>query len=201
MSIDTAIGVSPPIVLHMGAILSRISGEEFFRFCAANPDLRIERTESGDLIIMPPATGTSGRRNSALHGQLVVWSEADRTGVTFDSSTGFELPNGSTRSPDSAWVRRERWDALSPEQQDSFSPIAPDFAAELRSKSDRVTDLQDKMQEYIRNGVRLAWLIDPYERWVEVYRPGVEPVRLDNPPTLSGDPELPGFLLDLQRIW
>jgi Uma2 family endonuclease len=151
--------VKEPIVLHMGPLLSRLTDDEFFDFCQLNRELRIERTSDGDLIILPPTGGKTGRRNVSLATQLENWSVADGTGVTFDSSTGFRLDNGAKRSPDASWVLKSRWDALTDDEQDEFPPLAPDFVVELRSRSDSVEDLKVKMAEYIANGVRLAWLL------------------------------------------
>ncbi len=178
-----------------------LTGEQFFAFCQLNRDLRIERTAAGDIIVMPPAGGATGHRNLDLSGQLYVWARADATGAAFDSSTGFVLPNGATRSPDAAWVRRARLTELSPEQKGKFLPLCPDFAVELRSPSDRLSDLQDKMQEYVANGLRLGWLIDPVERQAFVYRTDGEVEHLKNPGTLDGEDVLPGFVLDLASIW
>ncbi|MGE0132151.1 MAG: Uma2 family endonuclease [Blastocatellales bacterium] len=193
--------VPQPLVLHLGRVVQRMSDDEFFDFCMKHPDLRIERTSEGDLIIMPPTGGETGRSNFKLSGHFYNWVEADGSGEGFDSSTEFKLPNGAHRSPDVAWVRRERWEALTPEQRRKFPPLCPDFVIELRSNTDRLGMLKDKMQEYIDNGARLGWLIDPIERKVWVYRPDVEAERLDNPATVSGDPELPGYVLPMDRVW
>jgi Uma2 family endonuclease len=178
-----------------------MTDEEFFAFCQLNAEWRIERTAEGELIIMPPAGGGTSKRNLALAGPFDRWVEADGTGVGFDSSGGFILPNGATRSPDLAWVERARWEALSAKEQEEFLPLCPDFVVELRSRTDRLAALQDKMEEYLTNGARLGWLIDPSERKVYIYRPGAEVVSLDNPTQVAGDPLLPGFVLDLGRIW
>jgi Uma2 family endonuclease len=200
MSMDTA-GIAEPIVLHMGPTLSRLSDDEFYEFCQLNRDLRIERTSDGDLIIMPPTGGKTGRRNVSVTTQLEVWSESNGLGVVFDSSTGFRLPNGAKRSPDSSWVLMSRWDGLSETEQERFPPLAPDFVVELRSKADVLDELKTKMDEYIENGVRLGWLIDPSTRKVWIYRPDVPTQELDSPDTLTGDPVLPGFVLKLDAIW
>jgi len=150
---------------------------------------------------MPPAGSETGHRNSTLNLRLAGWAETDDTGLAFDSSTGFTLPNGAIRSPDASWVRRERWSALSKEQRAGFAQLCPDFVVELRSPTDRLSVLQEKMQEYIDNGARLGWLIDPVDKKVYVYRPGQPLESLDNPTTLSGDPVLPGFVLHVQELW
>jgi Uma2 family endonuclease len=189
-----------PLVLRMPASL-RMDEEQFFDFCQRNENLRIERSAEGDLIIMPPAGGYSGNQNFQLTVLFGVWANQDGTGEGFDSSTGFKLPNGATRSPDVAWVKSERLAALTPQQTERFIPLCPDFVIELRSSTDRLSTLKSKMKEYMANGARLGWLLDPKNRHVYVYRPGVPVERLDDPPTVSGDPELPGFVLDVQAIF
>jgi len=178
----------------------RFSDEEFAQFCGQYPELRIEMSSEGEMIIMIPVVSAGGRRNFKLTGRFFVWVEADGTGVGFDSSTGFTLPNGAKRSPDVSWIRHERWNALSDEQKDEFAPICPDFVAELRSRSDRLATLQEKMEEYLANGAKLGWLIDPLEKNVHIYRPGAGVEVLENPPEISGDPLLKGFVLKLDGI-
>lgn len=190
-----------PIRVHLRPVLD-MNDDEFFDFCQLNRDLRIERTAEGDLIIIAPAGGETGDKNASITAFLKIWSFQDGSGVAFDSLTGFTLPNGAIRSPDAAWVKRSRLAELTPEQKKKFLPPCPDFAIELRSPSDNLKTVQEKMQEYLTNGAQLGWLIDPLERRVYVYRPGVAAVEcLDNPASISGDPELPGFVLDLSRIW
>lgn len=178
-----------------------LTDEQFFQLCQANPEVRFERTAQGELIIMPPTGSGTGSRNFNLNTQLGIWTEQDGTGIGFGSSTGFKLPNGADRSPDAAWIERSRWDALSFEEQERFAPIAPDFVVELKSRTDNWQTLQARMQEYIDNGVRLGWLIDPIARIVEIYRSGQAVERLEAPETLSGENVLPGFVLNLQRIF
>ncbi|MEL6881134.1 MAG: Uma2 family endonuclease [Cyanobacteria bacterium J06607_10] len=192
-----------PLAVNFPDALPRMTmtAEQFYEFCAVNPELRIERTAEGEVIVMPPAFSDTGNRNFNIAVALGVWAEKEGTGEGFDSSTGFTLPNGATRSPDAAWIKRERWNKLTPEQQESFAPICPDFVIELRSKSDRLTPLQQKMQEYIDNGTKLALLIDRKQRKVHVYRLGTDPKVLDDPASVSCDPELPGFQLKMQKIW
>jgi Uma2 family endonuclease len=180
---------------------TRLTDEQFFELCSANRDLRFERSADGELIIMAPVTGRSGYRNIKLSQQLANWVDTNDLGIGFDSSTGFKLPHGADRSPDASWVRRERLEALTEEQKDSFLPLAPDFVVELRSKTDLLKTVQAKMQEYMDNGVRLGWLIDPKSRRVEIYRPGQEVEVLESPVSLSGESVLPGFRLDLDPLW
>jgi Uma2 family endonuclease len=201
MSKPPAVSVFEPVQLDFRPILKRLSEDDFFAFCQANSDWRIERTSEGEIIVMPPAGGETGRRNFTLNGLFFQWVEKDGRGLSFDSSTGFTLPNGAVRSPDLAWVRRERWEALSEKQREQFPPLCPDFVAELRSPTDRLEALQAKLEEYVANGAKLGWLIDPFQKKVHVYRPG-EPVRvLENPQTVSGEPFLAGFVLDLAGVW
>jgi Uma2 family endonuclease len=178
-----------------------VTPEQFEQLCAEYDDLRLELTSTGELIVMTGTGPRTGRRNSNLTRQLDIWTENDGSGLCFDSSTIFALPNRARRSPDASWVSRERWDRLSESQKDSFSPICPDFVAELRSKSDRLPPLLNKMSEYMANGASLGWMIDPSKRRVYVYRPNEEVVILDDPETISGDPLLPGFELNLSKIW
>ena len=189
------------VILHFGPVLKKLTDREFLEFCQLNRDLRIERTSDGDLVIMPPTGGSSGRRSFTLAGLFFAWVEADGTGIGFDSSTGFTLPNGAMRSPDAAWVKRSRWEALTQEQRREFPPLCPDFVVELRSPTDALRTLKAKMREYVANGALLGWLIDPIEKKVYVYRPSAEVICLDNPKTISGDPVLPRLVLDLQRLW
>lgn len=174
---------------------------DFVELAAANQDLRMERTATGELIVNPPTGWETGKRNAKITYQLVKWvEELGGGGIAFDSSTGFTLPNGADRSPDASWVSQQRWDSLSDEQKQTFANICPDLVVELRSSSDRLQPLQTKMQEYRENGARLGWLIDIQNRKVEIYRPGREVEVLDNPSTLSGEDVLPGFVLSLAGI-
>ncbi|MEG3927255.1 MULTISPECIES: Uma2 family endonuclease [unclassified Microcoleus] len=177
-----------------------LTDEQFFQLCQNNRDYQFERTASGELIIMPPTGSETSKRNMDLSYQLRAWSRQNNLGVAFDSSGGFRLPNGADRSPDASWVKKERWDALTPEQKDSFAPLCPDFVVELRSRTDSLKKLQEKMQEYIENGAKLGWLIDRQNRRVEIYRPGQDVEIIQNPRTLSGEEVLPGFVLDLAEI-
>jgi Uma2 family endonuclease len=178
-----------------------LTDEEFFQLCQNNRDLRFERTAAGELIIMPPTGSDTGNRNFDIAVELGIWNKQTKLGKGFDSSTGFKLSNGKDVSPDVAWIKKERWHSLTPEQQNKFAPIAPDFVIELRSASDNLKLLQEKMPEYIANGVKLAWLIDRKQRQVFIYRPNCGVEELDNPQTLTGEDILPGFVLDLSEIW
>ncbi len=177
-----------------------LTDEQFFQLCQDNRDFRFERTASGELIIMPPTGSDTGRRNVKITTQLEVWSSQNNLGVAFDSSSGFKLPNGADRSPDASWVKRERWDALTPEQQERFAPLCPDFVVELRSPSDSLEKVRQKMREYMDNGARLGWLINPKNQQVEIYRPNQDVEMLQSPATLSGEDVLPGFVLELKPI-
>ncbi|MGD2181412.1 Uma2 family endonuclease [Lusitaniella coriacea] len=184
------------------AIALRITPEQFETLAQHNRDLRLERTHTGALIVNPPTGWETGERNVKFSIQLGNWWESTgEPGKIFDSSTGFTIPNGAIRSPDASWVSQERWDALTPEQKRTFANICPDFVVELRSQSDTLKSLQEKMEEYIENGARLGWLLDPFKKRVEISRPG-QPVKiLNNPAQLSGEEILPGFVLNLKRIW
>lgn len=176
-----------------------LTDEQFFQLCQNNRDLRLERTAEGELIIMPPTGWGSGNRNSRLTQRLGNWADTNGMGLAFDSSTGFKLPNGADRSPDASWVRRDRLEAMNPDPA-KFLPMAPDFVAELRSATDNLEKLQQKMQEYVDNGVRLGWLIDPQNQRVEIYRLGQDVEVLQSPTSLSGEDILPGFVLELTQI-
>jgi Uma2 family endonuclease len=201
MSASALAAPTEPLVLHLTPTLRQMSDHEFFELCQRNPYWSIEQTAEGDLVISSPVGGETGRRSFELTGIFGAWVEVDGSGLGFDSSTGFKLLNGAKRSPDLAWVRRARWAALSAEAQEGFPPLCPDFVVELRSRSDLLATLQDKLQEYIANGAELGWLIDPIERKVYVYRLDTDVVCLEDPQQLSGDPLLPGFVLDLSKIW
>ena len=190
----------PPLIVQMEPVL-HMTEDVFFEFCQINRDLRIERNAQGGVIIMPPAGGETGQRNAELTMQLRLWAKQDGEGTTFDSSTGYRLPNGAVRSPDASWVRHSRLNALSPDQREKFLPLCPEFVIELRSPTDSLSVLREKMQEYLDNGAQLGWLIDPAQRRVTVYRPQASVQTLDNPETVVGDPVLAGFALNLREIW
>jgi Uma2 family endonuclease len=178
-----------------------LTDEQFYQLCQQNRDLKFERSATGELIIMAPTGGETGNRNAGLTAQLWIWNQQQKLGQVFDSSTGFRLPNGANRSPDVAWIQQARWDALTPEQKAGFIPLCPDFVIELLSPSDRLTILQEKMQEYRANGTQLGWLIDRASQQVEIYRRDREVEILKSPITLSGEEMLPGFVLNLEAIW
>ena len=180
----------------------RVSREQFISLAAANKEIRLERTAEGELIVNSPTGWETGASNWSIAGELYLWwRRAGEPGQAFDSSTGFDLPNGATRSPDASWISQSRWDALGSEQKGTFANICPDFVVELRSSSDRLRPIQDKMIEYIENGARLGWLIDPQNRRVEVYRPNTPVEVLENPAELSGETVLVGLRLSLNRVW
>lgn len=189
------------LVVNFSPLATKVSDEEFAELCQLNPELQFERTSEGELVIMSPTGGRTGARNFKLISQFGVWTGKDLSGIAFDSSTVFTLPNTAKRSPDLSWVRNERWNALSAHEQDSFPPLCPDFVVELRSRTDSLRTLKEKMEEYISNGAELGWLIDPLERTVHVYRVGATPEVLEDPREVSGEPLLKGFVLDLQLIW
>jgi Uma2 family endonuclease len=194
--------ISPPAFLRVRTRPAiELSDDEFFEFCQLNRDLRIERTAEGDLIVMSPSGSESSYRNLEICVQLRAWAKKNGTGVAFEASAGFTLPDGSMLAPDASWVRRSRLAGLTREQKRKFLPLCPDFVVELRSPSDRLSDLQEKMQQYLRNGAQLGWLLDPESRTVYVYRPDQPVEDLVGPSQLAGDPELPGFVLELAQIW
>jgi Uma2 family endonuclease len=183
-----------------------LTDDRFEQICQSNRDLKFERTAIGELVVVALTAGETGRRNIKLSARLEMWNEQSETGVAFDSSTGFRLPNGAIRSPDAAWIRLDRWDALTPEQRKKLVPLCPDFLVELRSPSDEISEIQAKMREYQENGLRLGWLLDPETQRVEIYRgdrfaSGVRTVEiLENPTQLSGEDVLLNFILNLTGI-
>ena len=181
----------------------KLTEEQFLELCGLNEGIRIEINARGELELMPPTFNDTSNRNNGVSAYLYIWAEADNTGLAFDSNAGFTLPNGALRSPDAAWVLKSRLAEIPETERFRFSPICPDFVVELRSNSDRLRDLQAKMEEYLENGARLGWLIDPLDprHCVYIYRPGVAVEVLEAPESLSGDPELPGFVLEMRRIW
>lgn len=189
-----------PLTLNMEPVI-RLTHEQFYQLCQANPELKLELTATGELVVMPPTGGETGRSSLSAGAQLWNWNEQADLGEAFDSSTGFTLPNGAERSPDAAWVERSRWQSLTPEQRQKFIPLCPDFAIEILSPSDRLSKLQAKMQEHMENGCQLGWLLNRNHREIEVYRPGQTVEILSSPQTISGESVLPGFKLKLSKIW
>ncbi|WP_041238040.1 Uma2 family endonuclease [Gloeothece citriformis] len=188
------------IILNLSPAI-RLTDDQFYEICQTNQDLRFERTASGDLIIMSPTGGESGQKEADIITDLNNWNRQKKLGVVFSSSTGFKLPKGGDRSPDAAWISLERWQSLSTTERKKFPPICPDFLIELRSQTDDLEKLREKMQEYLDNGLRLGWLIDPQNRAVEIYRLGQVVELLSSPSTVSGEDILPDFVLDLTSIF
>ena len=178
-----------------------LTEDEFWNFCQDNPDLRIERTAGGEIEIMPPTGAETGDSNAELCTQLRLWAKRDGLGRTFDSSTGFILPNGAERAPDASWVERSRLAALTRAQTRRFAPLCPDFVVELTSPTDRLKKVQAKMREYLENGANLGWLLDVDTRTVHVYRPGRDEERIVAPDSIAGEPPIDGFVLDLTEVW
>jgi len=188
------------VLVHMRPLFE-MNDEQFEEFCRLNRDLRIEMTAEGDLIILPPTFSRTGNRNFKLTQQLANWTDADGTGVGFDSSALFVLPNGAKRSPDASWVSKSRLASLTEEQRAKFLPLCPDFVIELRSSSDSLAELQEKMREYMNNGAQLGWLLDPLTHSVYVYREDGAIEEIKDAERVEGEPLLAGFVLDLQGIW
>ncbi|HLP90137.1 MAG TPA: Uma2 family endonuclease [Nostocaceae cyanobacterium] len=188
------------ITINFNRIM-QISDDEFYQLCRANPDVKFERNAQGEILIVSPTGGETGNSNIEIAADFVIWNRQNKLGYCFDSSTCFKLSNGANRSPDVPWIKKERWEQLTPEQRKKFPPIAPDFVLELMSPSDSLKETQAKMQEYIDNQVQLGWLINPEARQVEIYRLN-QPVQiLTFPRELSGENTLPGFVLNLQTVW
>ncbi|MGF1603831.1 MAG: Uma2 family endonuclease [Thermosynechococcaceae cyanobacterium] len=185
------------ISLNLEPLTEELTHEQFYKLCIANADVAMERSPAGDLIIMPPVGGESGEREADYITDLNIWNRQTRLGKVFSSSTVFKLPRGGDRSPDAAWIKLERWNALTPDQRKRFPPICPDFVIELRSESDRLRPIQNKMQEYLDSGLRLGWLINPQDMNVEIYRAGHDVNSIELPATLSGEGILPGFTLEI----
>lgn len=188
------------LTLNLNPII-KLTDDQFFKLCQENENIRLERTAKGELIIMSPAGGETSSSNAGLTAQIWIWNQQNRLGKVFDSSGGFKLPNGADRSPDASWVKLERWNALTPEQQKKFPPICPDFVVELMSPSDSLKETQDKMKEYRDNGAVLGWLINRKSRQVEIYRLNQEVEVLESPASVCGEDFLPGFILNLESIW
>ncbi len=187
-----------PLTLDVSQV--HLTDEQFYQLCVTNPEMRLERTAKGILLVMPPVGGESGNREFELGLDLGIWNRQTGLGKVFSSSTIFRLPGGGDRSPDVAWVELFRWNALTPEDQAKFPPIAPDFVMELRSRTDNLQTLQDKMQEYLDSGVRLGWLFNPQGQQVEIYRPGQAKAVYSLPKKLTGEDVLPGFEMVVERF-
>jgi Uma2 family endonuclease len=192
--------VMTAVTINFNPII-KLTDEQFYHLCRVNPEIKFERNAKGEIIILPPSGGETGKCNAGLIADFVIWNRQTRLGAVFDSSTCFRLPNGANRSPDVSWIKQERWDALTPEQKEKFPPIAPDFVLELMSPTDSLKETQDKLKEYIDNQVRLGWLINRKNRRVEIYRQGQVVEVLEAPTELSGEDVLPGFVLDLVILW
>ncbi|MBO3459072.1 Uma2 family endonuclease [Aetokthonos hydrillicola Thurmond2011] len=188
------------LILNLNSVI-KLTTEQFYQLCEENPDLKLERNAQGELVIMPPTGGETGKTNSAINAQIWIWNNQTKSGEVFDSSTGFTLPNGADRSPDVSWVEKSRWGALTKEQKEKFIPLSPDFVIEILSPNDSLKKTQNKMQEYIENGCRLGWLINRKLQEVAIYRPGQDVEVLKLPQTLCGESVLPGFILNLQPVW
>ncbi|MCC5608493.1 Uma2 family endonuclease [Nostoc sp. CHAB 5834] len=188
------------LTLNLNSII-QLTTEQFYHLCEENPDLKLERNAQGEIVIMAPTGGETGRSNVNLILQLASWNEQKQLGEVFDSSTGFTLPNGADRSPDVSWVEKSHWDSLTKEQREKYLPLCPDFTIEIMSPSDTLKKVQEKMHEYMSNGCRLGWLINRKKQEVEIYRPGQDVEILKLPQTLSGESVLPGFVLSLKKIW
>ncbi|NJL56914.1 Uma2 family endonuclease [bacterium] len=188
------------LTLKLNSIV-RLTDEQFYKLCQDNPELKLERTATGELVLMSPTGGETGKQNSDLIIDLGIWNRQTQLGIVFDSSTGFKLPNGADRSPDAAWIPLQRWDALTQAQRKRFLPLCPDFLIELLSPTDTWEVGVAKLQEYQENGNRLGWLIAPASRKVAIYRIGQPVEILTSSPSLSGEDVLPGFVLNLEQIW
>ncbi len=188
-----------PLVLDLRAV--ELTDEQLARISSDNSNLRLELTAKGELVIMPPTGGETGWQENELCFQVTLWARQDGAGITFGPSVGFRLPNGAVLAPDVSWIPRDRWESLTEDERKGFPPVCPDFVLELRSQSDTLASCQEKMDEYMENGVRLGWLVDPFQRRVHIYRPGTAVEVLDDPATVPGETVLPGFELNVREIW
>jgi Uma2 family endonuclease len=188
-----------PLTIHFDSF--KLDDNQFYQLCQDNRDLRFEKNAYGDIVIMPPTGGETGNKNARIIQQLANWTDKNNTGIAFDSSTGFKLPNGANRSPDASWIPLEKWQNLTKEEKEKFIPLCPDFIIELRSKNDSLKSLQEKMKEYIDNGTKLGWLINPQDKKVEIYREDKTVEILDHPLSLLGENILPNFVINLELIW
>ena len=200
MARPPAIEIETALWLALDVSSLKLTDDQLVCLFRDNDEYQFELSAKGELIIMSPANAKASMKNARLTIRLGTWAEQDGSGVTFDSSALFTLPNGAKRGPDAAWISKKHWDRLTDEEQESFSNLAPDFVIELRSKSDRLARLEQKMEEYMANGVRLGWLLDPIKNRATIYRPGRTPQEIDKPDILNGDPVLPGFRFDFREI-
>lgn len=200
MTVADAVRPPAPSTEELEDVLEPYTREQFASLVAQYPELRMELTREGRLIIMPPSGGESSHYSSIVGGRLFAWADQEKTGLTFDANGGYNLPNGGTRAPDASWLERDRWEALSVDDRRKFLPLCPDFLVEVLSPTDSLAETRRKMEEYKENGARLGWLINPRRRQVEIYRLGQEVETLNNPTFLSGEDVLPGFVLDLTGI-
>ena len=196
-AIETDTGIW--LALNIGSV--DLTDDQFMRLCRDNGDFHFEITAEKELIVMTGSNPETDRKNANITMQLGVWATRDGTGVFFGSSAIFLLPNGARRVPDGAWIRKERWNQLTEQRKSTLTEICPDFIIELRSPSDRIGVLEQKMDEYIRNGAQLAWLLDPFDHAATIYRPAHAPQRIEHPSVISGDPELPGFKFDFRQMF
>jgi len=192
------IEIQMPIIINLNTV--ELDDEQFYRLCQVNDNWQFERTAQGELIIMSPAGGVSGNREADIIADLVLWNRQTKLGKVFSSSTIFRLPKGGDRSPDAAWVSNQRWEKLTIDQQEKFPPLCPDFIIELRSRTDEMKNLQEKMQEYLNSGCRLGWLINPQQQQVEIYQPSHDLIIRQLPAQLTGDDVLPSFNLFLPKL-
>lgn len=188
------------VTLNLKPIIE-ITDDRFYELCHSNPDVKFERNAKGEIIIMSPTGGETGVRNSEINGDFVIWNRETKLGVVLDSSTCFKLPNNAVRSPDVSWIKKERWEALTPEERKKIPPIAPDFVLELMSPTDTLKETQTKMEEYMENQVKLGWLIQQESRRVEIYRQGKDVEFLTSPSSLSAENILPGFVFNPNLYW
>ena len=188
------------IIINLDRII-QLTNDQFYQLCCNNPEIKFERNHKGEIIIVPPTGGETGKINSEINVDFGIWNRQVKLGVLFDSSTCFQFPNGANLSPDISWISNQRWNTLTKKQKEKFPPIAPDFVLELMSPTDTLKETQAKMQEYMANGVKLGWLINRKQRQVEIYRSGQPVEILENPTQLSGEGVLPEFTLDLQIVW
>lgn len=193
--------ISGTTCLIKGEMFKNLSSDEFFDFCRVNEELSFERDEQGNIVLVASTGTISGYYNNSISAQLYNWNKAKQLGKTFDSNTGFTLPDGSQRSPDASWISNKKWAALNLAERQKFAFVCPEFIIELKSINDHLNYLQSKMEMWMNNGVELAWLIDPYEQNIHIYEPLKQVKIISNfKQPVSGEPVLPNFLLDLADL-